>query len=144
VRRAALAGRDRPRVSFRTRVAQVDESREQIVLVSVGAGKDSSAGSLALHRLPQLEHQPLGRLFADARGAGQARYVSGRQRSNELGCVDPREDVGGEARTDTRDGDESLKELVLGGRSKAKERERILAHMGVDAEVTALSISPTR
>ena len=67
------------------------------------------------------------------------------QGGHEIGDLDAGEDVDRELGPDAGHGDQALEELLLGRGEEAEEGERVLAHVGVDAQADlGRPRSPTR
>ena len=84
--------------------------------------------------VPQLHHEPLGGLLADAGDLGEPGHVARGHRGGEVARLDAGEDVLGRARTDVLHADELAEHrlLLLGG--EAEEVERVLPDVHVAAQ----------
>ena len=82
----------------------------------------------------QLEHDPLGRLLADAGNRRQPREVAALDRADQLRRLDARQDRQRQLRADAADADQPLEQLLLEQRREPVEQQRVLAHVRVNAQ----------
>ena len=119
-------------------ITQVHERREHIVAHhrrfggrAAGRGRGDRG---ARQTILQLEHDALRRLLADAGNRGEPREVAPLDRAQQLLRLDPRQHRQRDLRTDAADADQPLEQLLLEQRREAVQRQRVLAHVGMDPQ----------